>query len=78
VISYSIYLIHPFFLTFTERTTRHVGNNLTAYVCCMLVALAAIWLLSYLSWRFVEVPGRDFVIKWLGPKAKPKPVPAGA
>jgi peptidoglycan/LPS O-acetylase OafA/YrhL len=76
VISYSIYLIHPFFLTFTERTTRHVGNNLTAYVCCTLVALAAIWLLSYLSWRFIEIPGRELVIRWLSPKAKAKPAPA--
>ena len=79
VISYSIYLIHPIFLTFTERSSRHVGNNLTAYVCCMLVAFAAIWLLSWLSYRFVEIPGRQFVIGLLSPKAKaaPKTAPAG-
>jgi peptidoglycan/LPS O-acetylase OafA/YrhL len=69
-ISYSIYLIHPLFLTFAERTSRHVGNTLTAYVCCVLVAFAAIWLLSYLSYRFIEIPGRQFVIGLLSPKAK--------
>ena len=73
MISYSIYLIHQLFLTFAERSTRHLGNNLTAYICCMLVAFAAIWLLSWLSWRFIEIPGRQFVIRWLSPKAKPAP-----
>jgi peptidoglycan/LPS O-acetylase OafA/YrhL len=37
------------------------------------VAFAAIWLLSYLSYRFVEMPGRQFVIRLLTPKAKPAP-----
>ena len=73
VISYSIYLIHPLFLTFAERSSRHVGNNLTAYICCTLVAFAAIWLLSYLSYRFIEMPGRQFVIGLLSPKAKAAP-----
>jgi predicted permease len=41
-----------------------------------VVALAAIWLLSYLSWRFIEIPGRELVIRWLSPKAKAKPAPA--
>jgi peptidoglycan/LPS O-acetylase OafA/YrhL len=73
MISYSIYLIHPLFLTFAERSSRHLGNNLTAYVGCVLVAFAAIWLLSWLSYRFIEIPGREFVIKRLSPKAKPSP-----
>jgi peptidoglycan/LPS O-acetylase OafA/YrhL len=77
MISYSIYLIHQLFLTFAERSSRHLGNDLTAYVGCMLVAFAAIWLLSYLSWRFIEIPGRDLVIRWLSPKAKPKAASAG-
>ena len=70
IISYSIYLIHPLFLTFAERSSRHVGNTLTAYVCCVLVGFAAIWLLSYLSYRFVEIPGRQFVIGLLSTRAK--------
>ena len=71
-ISYSIYLIHQLFLTFAERSSRHLGNNLTAYVCCTLVALASIWLLSWLSYRFVEMPGRQFLIRLLSPKDKDK------
>lgn len=69
LISYSIYLIHPLFLTFAERSSRHLGNNLTAYVLCVLTSFAAIWLLSYLSYRLVEVPGRQFVIRLLSPRA---------
>jgi peptidoglycan/LPS O-acetylase OafA/YrhL len=61
--------LHPLFLTFAERTSRHVGNTMTAYVCCTLVALAVIWLLSWLSYRFVEIPGRQFVLRVLSPKA---------
>jgi peptidoglycan/LPS O-acetylase OafA/YrhL len=72
MISYSIYLIHQLFLTFAERSSRHLGNDLTAYVCCTLVALAAIWLLSWLSYRFVEIPGRQFLIALLSPKDKNK------
>jgi len=59
LISYSIYLLHPLFLTFAERSSRHFGSTATAYVLCTLVCLAAIWLLSYLSYRFVEMPGRQ-------------------
>jgi peptidoglycan/LPS O-acetylase OafA/YrhL len=73
VISYSIYLFHPLFLTFAERSSRHLGNNLTAYLLCTLAAFAAIWLLSYLSYRFIEMPGRQFVIGLLNPRAKAAP-----
>src|ERR1700722_1540769 len=69
LISYSIYLIHPFFLTFAERSSRHFGSTLTAYVLCVLSSFAAIWLLSYLSYRFVEIPGRQLVIGLLSPRA---------
>jgi peptidoglycan/LPS O-acetylase OafA/YrhL len=46
---------------------------LTAYVLCTLAAFAAIWLLSYLSYRFIEMPGRQFVIALLSPRAKAAP-----
>jgi peptidoglycan/LPS O-acetylase OafA/YrhL len=69
LISYSIYLFHPLFLTFAERSSRRLGNNMTAYVLCTLTCFAAIWLLSYLSYRFVEMPGRQFVIRLLSPRA---------
>jgi peptidoglycan/LPS O-acetylase OafA/YrhL len=74
VISYSIYLWHPLFLTFAERSSRHLGNTATVYLLCTLVAFAAIWLLSYLSYRFVEMPGRQFLIGLLSPRATAVPV----
>jgi peptidoglycan/LPS O-acetylase OafA/YrhL len=74
-ISYSIYLIHPLFITFAERSSRHFGSTVTAYALCVLVSFAAIWLLSYLSYRFVEMPGRQFVTGLLSPR--PKAAPAG-
>ena len=69
LISYSIYLLHPLFLTFAERSSRHLGNTMTAYVLCTLVCLAAIWLLSYLSYRFIEMPGRQFIVSALSSKS---------
>ena len=73
VISYSIYLFHPLFLTFAERSSRHLGDNRTAYLLCTLAAFATIWLLSYLSYGFIEMPGRQFVIGLLSPRARPAP-----
>ena len=73
LISYSIYLLHPLFLTFAERSSRHFGSTLTAYVLCTLVCFAAIWLLSYLSYRLIEIPGRQFVVGLLSPRATPSP-----
>lgn len=75
-ISYSIYLIHPLFITFAERSSRHFGSTPTAYAICVLVSFAAIWLLSYLSYRFVEMPGRQFVTDLFIPKANSAPVAA--
>jgi peptidoglycan/LPS O-acetylase OafA/YrhL len=69
-ISYSIYLIHPLFLTVAERASRHFGSTRTAYLACVLVSSAAIWLLSYLSYRYVEMPGRRLVTGWFGPATK--------
>jgi peptidoglycan/LPS O-acetylase OafA/YrhL len=70
IISYSIYLIHPLFVTFAERSSRHFGSTVTAYAICVLVSFAVIWLLSYLSYRFVEIPGRQFVTGLFITKAK--------
>jgi peptidoglycan/LPS O-acetylase OafA/YrhL len=69
LISYSFYLIHPLFLTFAERSSRHFGSTVTSYALCVLVSFAAIWLLSYLSYRFVEIPGRQFIIGLFSPRA---------
>jgi peptidoglycan/LPS O-acetylase OafA/YrhL len=76
VISYSIYLIHPLFITFAERSSRHFGSTVTAYALCVLVSCAAIWLLSYVSYRFVEIPGRQFVIGLFIPKTNAAPAAA--
>ena len=76
VISYSIYLIHPLFVTFAERSSRHFGSTVTAYAICVLVSFAAIWLLSYLSYQFVEIPGRRLVTDLFIPRAKAVPASA--
>jgi peptidoglycan/LPS O-acetylase OafA/YrhL len=70
LISYSIYLLHPLFLTFAERSSRHLGNTMTAYVLCTLASFATIWLLSYLSYRFIEMPGRQFIVALFGAKTR--------
>jgi len=71
LISYSFYLIHPLFLTFAERSSRHFGSKVVSYALCVLVSFAAIWLLSYLSYRFVEIPGRQFIVGLFTDRAKP-------
>jgi peptidoglycan/LPS O-acetylase OafA/YrhL len=73
VISYSIYLIHPLFITFAERSSRHFGSTATAYAICVAVSCTCIWLLSYLSYRFVEVPGRQFVTNLFIPRPNVAP-----
>lgn len=72
-ISYSIYLMHQLFVSFTVRTARHFGATPLTYATCVAVALAVIWLLSWLSYRYVEMPGRKFLIALLQPKREPAP-----
>jgi peptidoglycan/LPS O-acetylase OafA/YrhL len=68
IISYSIYLIHPLFVSFAVRTWRHFGETEAVYVAAACVCFAAIWLLSELSYRFVEMPGRNWVTQLLAPR----------
>jgi peptidoglycan/LPS O-acetylase OafA/YrhL len=68
VISYSIYLLHPLFIRFTALSSRHFGATEFAYTVCALVAFALIWGLSYLSYLFVEIPGRNLITSLLLPK----------
>ncbi len=70
IISYSIYLLHPLFVSFAVRAARDLGLSATTYLGSTIVCLALIWLLSYLSYRFVEMPGKRLVIELLGPKRK--------
>ena len=68
VISYSIYLLHPLFIRFTALASRHFGATEFAYTVCSLVSFVVIWGLSYLSYRFVEIPGRNLITSVFLPK----------
>jgi peptidoglycan/LPS O-acetylase OafA/YrhL len=67
-ISYSIYLLHPLFVRFSALSARHFGATSPAYAVCSLIFFVVIWGLSYLSYRFIEVPGRNLVTGLLLPK----------
>jgi len=62
LISYSIYLIHPLFVSFTVQAWREFGRTEAAYLLAAAVCFAAIWLLSELSYRLIEMPGRKSVV----------------
>ncbi|MDB5620006.1 acyltransferase [Tardiphaga sp.] len=67
IISYSIYLIHPLFVSFAVRTWRHFGETELVYIAAAFICFAIIWGLSELSYRFVEMPGRKAIVGWFGP-----------
>jgi peptidoglycan/LPS O-acetylase OafA/YrhL len=71
LISYSIYLLHPLFVSFAVRASRHFGLSEISYLTSTAVCLALIWFLSYLSWRFVEMPGKQIVTAMLSAKRRP-------
>jgi peptidoglycan/LPS O-acetylase OafA/YrhL len=60
-ISYSIYLLHPLFVRFVALSSRHFGATPLAYSICSLISFIVIWGLSYLSYRFIEMPGRNLI-----------------
>jgi peptidoglycan/LPS O-acetylase OafA/YrhL len=68
IISYSIYLIHPLFVSFVVRSWRHFGQTDGNYIVCSLVAFAIIWVLAEVSYRLVEMPGRRAVLNLFSPK----------
>jgi peptidoglycan/LPS O-acetylase OafA/YrhL len=70
IISYSIYLIHPLFVSFAVRTWRHFGETEAVYVAAACACFAAIWLLSELSYRCVEMPGRNWITQRLAPRKR--------
>ena len=61
LISYSVYLLHPLFVSFAVGASRRFGGTISSYLVAMLVCIAVIWLLSKLSYRFVEMPGRKLI-----------------
>jgi peptidoglycan/LPS O-acetylase OafA/YrhL len=68
IISYSIYLIHPLFVSFAVGAWRHFGQTEVAYLLASAVCFIVIWLLSELSYRFIEMPGRKAVVDLFIPK----------
>jgi peptidoglycan/LPS O-acetylase OafA/YrhL len=76
LISYSLYLIHPLFVSFAVRVSRHFGGTEGSYLVSMLICMAIIWLLSKLSYRFVEMPARKLIAELLSPKKRDRQRPA--
>ena len=68
LISYSIYLLHPLFVRSAALAARHFGATETAFTISSLISFAVIWTLAYLSYRFVEMPGRAMMTRLLLPK----------
>lgn len=68
--SYSIYLIHPLFVSFAVRWWRDSGESETAYIAASAVCFVAILALSELSYRWVETPGRKAIVDWVNPKPR--------
>jgi peptidoglycan/LPS O-acetylase OafA/YrhL len=68
IISYSIYLIHPLFVSFAVSAWRHFGETEAAYLAASAVCFIAIWLLSELSYRLIEMPGRKAIVDLVIPK----------
>jgi len=67
LISYSLYLLHPLFVSFAVRASRYFGGTESSYLISMLVCIVVIWLLSKLTYRFVEMPGRRLIAELLSP-----------
>ena len=75
IISYSIYLIHPLFVSFAVRAWRHFGETGSVYIAASAVCFVAIWLLSEKSYRLIEMPGRKAIVDLVMPnqdRALPK------
>jgi peptidoglycan/LPS O-acetylase OafA/YrhL len=70
VISYSIYLIHPLLVSFAVRTWRHFGQSEAVYIVASIVCFAIIWGLAELSYRYVEMPGRNGITQRWAPRKR--------
>ena len=68
MISYSIYLIHPLLVSFAVGAWRDHGQTEAAYLLASAVCFVVIWLLSELSYRLVEMPGRKAIVDLFIPK----------
>jgi peptidoglycan/LPS O-acetylase OafA/YrhL len=68
IISYSIYLIHPLFVSFAVLAWRRFGQTEIAYLAGSAACFLAIWALSELSYRLIEMPGRKAIVDLITPK----------
>lgn len=75
-ISYSVYLIHTtviFFLSPFYKAVYAGGSSLTlAFLCCLMMTLALVLPISYVSYRLIEVPGISLGRK-ISSRISPKP-----
>lgn len=76
IISYSIYLIHPLFVSFVVRSWRHFGQTDGNYIAFSLIAFAVIWALAEVSYRLIEMPGRNWITKHFIPRRSEAPAKA--
>jgi peptidoglycan/LPS O-acetylase OafA/YrhL len=67
IISYSIYLIHPLFVSFAVRAWRDFGETEPVYLVASAVCFIAIWLVAEASYRLIEMPGRKAVVDLVMP-----------
>lgn len=64
-ISYSLYLLHPFFIGVAGhyKDVAAARFGLSAPLTFIVLGITATWVASYLSYRFIEVPARRYVHK---------------
>jgi peptidoglycan/LPS O-acetylase OafA/YrhL len=73
IISYSIYLIHPLFVSFAVRGWRAYGKTESDYLIASAICFVVIWILAELSYRLVEMPGRKAVVDLFMPRTHSTP-----
>ena len=69
VISYSIYLVHPLFVSVKMRLEPIIANQIgdSAYTLIIIAISLLTWGVSYLLYRLVETKGRSWVKKMFLP-----------
>jgi peptidoglycan/LPS O-acetylase OafA/YrhL len=70
LISYSLYLLHPLFVSLAVLASRYFGGTKSSYVIASLISIAVIWLLSKLSYRLIEMPGRRLISAIVEPRRR--------
>lgn len=70
-ISYSTYLLHPFvFAVFLHQpSTQSILLQICEWLLTMVVSFAGIYLISFVTFRLIEVPARRWLKNFLGNRA---------